>query len=177
MRSFWEFFRISIAAIFFCLTAQVSFSQGHNGWGDINSKSQSGSQAAFFENYIHEMYAAFDKGDNDKLFSYYAANAAEISPDGRFTAGLVNLRASFEEGMKMLDAKPRFTNKFLSYRLIDSDIAIVVWESDADIKIGGQQIGGKTLCSAVLRKIKNQWLIEFDSLTPIMPAPEVPTDK
>ena len=57
-------------------------------------------------------------------------------------------------------------------RLRSDGLALIVWDSEADIKIGGQQIGGQTKGVAIVHKINGVWKVEFDSLTPIMPMPE-----
>ena len=119
--------------------------------------------------YLKTIYTAYEKGNIEEMFSYYTQDAAEIGPDGSLTSGLAALKSSWASFEKMMDAKPKFTYNLTSSRMITPDVAIVTWDSEADIKIGGQQVGGKTICMAVLTKKDNKWLIEFDSMTPIMP--------
>lgn len=134
------------------------------------ASAQSGDEATF-KAYLKEVYDTYEKGDTKGMFSYYADNAAEIGPDGRLTSGKKALEESWTAFEKMMDAKPKFTYNLTSYRFITPDVAIVTWDSDADIKMGGQQIGGKTIAMAVLHKKDGRWLIEFDSLTPVMEMP------
>ena len=126
---------------------------------------------AMFKAYLKEVYDAYEKSDAQSMFSYYTENAAEIGPDGSLTAGKKALQESWATFEKIMDAKPTFTYSLTSYRYITPDVALITWDSDADIKIGGQQVGGKATAMAVLRKEKGRWLIEFDSLTPVMAAP------
>ena len=51
------------------------------------------------------------------------------------------------------------------------DVAILVWDSSADIKIKGQQVGGKTKGMALAHRTAGKWLIEFDSITPVISMP------
>lgn len=106
------------------------------------------------------------------MWAAYTDNAAEIGPDGSLTTGKQALRENWAAFMKMADAAPKFTYENPSVRMLTADVAILTWDSIADIKIGGQQVGGPTKGMAVLRKINGQWFIEFDSLTPKMQMPE-----
>lgn len=124
---------------------------------------------------IHTMWKntwdAYQAGDTEKMWAAYTDDAAELGPDGNITFGKKALRESWEAFMKMADKAPTFTYGNPLVRILTSDIALIVWDSEADIQIGGQQVGGKTKGMAVLRKIKGVWKIEFDSLTPVMPMP------
>lgn len=125
---------------------------------------------------IHKMWKstwdAYQAGDNKKMWAAYTNDAAEISPDGNITYGKKALKTSWEAFMKMTDKAPSFTYGDPQVRMLTNDIALIVWDSSADIQMGGQQVGGKTKGMAVVRKIKGQWFIEFDSLTPVIPMPE-----
>lgn len=126
---------------------------------------------------IHKMWKdtwdAYQVGDNKKMWTVYTTDAAEISPDGNITYGKKALMASWEAFMKMADKAPSFTYGDPQVRMLTNDIGLIVWDSSADIQMGGQQLGGKTKGMEVVRKIKGQWFIEFDSLTPVIPIPEV----
>ena len=117
-------------------------------------------------------WEAYQAGDTKKMWAAYTNDAAEISPDGNITYGKKALKASWEEFMKVTDKAPSFTYGDPQVRMLTNDVALIVWDSSADIQIGGKQLGGKTKGMAVVRKIKGQWLIEFDSLTPVIPMPE-----
>ena len=125
---------------------------------------------------IHKMWKdtwdAYQAGDNKKMWAAYTNEAAEISPDGNITYGKKALKESWEAFMKMTDKAPSFTYGDPQVRMLTNDIALIVWDSSADIQMGGKQLGGKTKGMAVVRKIKGQWFIEFDSLTPVIPMPE-----
>ena len=125
--------------------------------------------------FLKTVYTAYEKGNIEEMFSYYTQDAAEIGPDGSLTSGLAALKTSWAAFEKMMDAKPKFTYNLTSSRMISPDVAIITWDSDADIKVGGQQIGGKTTCFAVLVKKGTRWMIEFDGMTPVIPMPEMAT--
>jgi len=118
-----------------------------------------------------DTWSAFDSGDTEKMWAAYADNAAEIGPDGSLTSGKKSLRENWDAFMKMVDAVPKFSYASPSVRFVTADVALITWDSEADIKIGGQQVGGKTKGMAVLHKINGRWMIEFDSLTPVMAPP------
>lgn len=124
-----------------------------------------------FKAYLDHLYKVYDGLNPETILKYYTADAQEIGPDGSFVSGTASLKANWDAFVKMMDKKPVFTHKLVSARTIRPDVAIITFEQDADIVIGGQQIGGKTICMAVLNKKDNQWLIEFDSMTPVMPMP------
>lgn len=126
---------------------------------------------ATFESFLKKAYTAFESGNNDAIWAFYTDNAAEITPDGRLTSGKQALKAGWDEFMGMVDSKPTFTYKLTSWRLLTSDVALVTWDSTADIMVKGQQLGGPSTCVAVLRKIKGEWKIEFDGMTPVMQMP------
>lgn len=126
---------------------------------------------ATFEAYLKKVFDAYQSGNDDAVWAFYTDNAAEITPDGRLTSGKPALKAGWDEFMKMTDSRPTFTFNLTSWRLITPDVALVTWDSIADIKVQGQQVGGPTTCVAVLRKIKGEWKIEFDGMTPVMQMP------
>ncbi len=132
-----------------------------------NTFAQADNQATF-EAYLEAVYKAYQSDDNNIMWSYYTDNATEIGPDGSIASGKKDLRAGWEAFMQMVDKKPTFDYKLTSWRLIKPDVAIITWNSNADIVMDGQQIGGPTICSAVLVKVKGKWMIEMDTMTPVM---------
>ena len=126
---------------------------------------------ATFEAYLKKVYDAYQSGNDDAMWAFYTDNAAEITPDGRLTAGKSVLKADWDEFMKMVDSRPTFTFELTSWRLITPDVALVTWNSTADIKVQGQQMGGPSTCVAVLHKINGEWKIEFDGMTSVMQMP------
>jgi uncharacterized protein (TIGR02246 family) len=105
------------------------------------------------------------------MWAAYTDEAAEISPDGHLTQGKKALREGWDAFMKMVDTRPKFTYETPSVRILSPEFAILTWTSTADIKIQGQQIGGKTTGVAFVRKIKGRWMIELDALIPVMEMP------
>lgn len=127
---------------------------------------------ATFESYLKKVYDAYESGNADAMWAFYTDGASEVSPDGTLTSGIKSLKAGWALFMNMVDGKPTFTYKLTSWRLITPEVALLTWDSTADIKVQGQQVGGPATCSAVLHKINGQWKIEFDSMTPVMQMPE-----
>ncbi len=137
----------------------------------VGSRS-SNANANAVHSFITETYDAFANGDDAKGWAGYTEEAAEIDPMGNITFGKKALLEGWDGFMKMADEKPVFTYSNVLVRMLTNDVALAVFDSEADIKIGGQQVGGKTKGMAVLRKINGQWKLEFDSITPIIPMPE-----
>jgi len=120
---------------------------------------------------ITTAYDAFSTGNDEKGWAAYTEEAAEIGPDGSITFGKKALREGWDAFMKMADEAPKFKYENVQVRMLTNDVALAVWDSEADIKVGGQQMGGKAKGMAVMRKINGAWKIEFDALTEIgMPA-------
>ncbi len=116
---------------------------------------------------IKSAYDAFMPGGNVEAgWAAYTEEATEIGPDGNITFGKKALREGWDGFMKVADEAPKFKYENVLVRMLSNDIALAVWDSEADIKVGGQQVGGKTKGMAVLRKIKGVWKLEFDSITP-----------
>jgi uncharacterized protein (TIGR02246 family) len=124
-----------------------------------------------FESYLKTVYDAYESADASAMWQFYTAAASEITPDGRLSVGKEALKTSWEEFMKMVDAKPKFSYKLTSWRLITPEVALVTWDSNSDIKVQGQQMGGPTTCVGLLHKIDGSWQIEFDGMVPVMPMP------
>ncbi len=115
------------------------------------------------------VYEAYNAGDYDSGFSFYTDNAIEIGPGGNLTEGKKALVDSWAAFQKMMDTTPKFTYDNLSVRLITKDVAIIHWDQDADIVMGGQQYGGQAKAMAVMRKVNENWFIEADALIPVVP--------
>lgn len=129
------------------------------------SAAQTDNQSTF-ETYLKTVYGAFETGGFDALAKYYASSACEISPDGTLLNGLAAIRANWAEAEKMFDAKPQFEYKLTSHRLVAPNVAIINWDATDKFSMQGQQMEFQSTASAVLRKEKGQWLIEFAQLTP-----------
>ena len=120
---------------------------------------------------FNEVTKAFNSVNDEHGWSYYTDNAFEIDPGGNYVQGKQALRESWNGFMKMVDTRPSFTYSNPVVKVITPDVAIITFDSEADIKIKGQQIGGKTKGMAVLHKINGQWLIEGDAVTPVRAMP------
>ncbi|MDO8366100.1 MAG: nuclear transport factor 2 family protein [Saprospiraceae bacterium] len=159
------FSTIVLLAVCFQLNAQTA--------GAFWSGSRSGNaQTNAVHAAITEAYDAFSTGNDEIGWAAYTEEATEIDPAGNVTFGKKNLREGWDAFMKVADEAPKFKYENVQVRMLTKDVALAVWDSEADIKVGGQQMGGKTKGMAVLRKIKGVWKIEFDSITPIVPMPE-----
>ncbi|MFN0173919.1 MAG: YybH family protein [Saprospiraceae bacterium] len=140
-------------------------------WGASGS---SNANANAVHSAIKSAYDAFMPGGNVEAgWAAYTEEATEIGPDGNITFGKKALREGWDGFMKVADEAPKFKYSNVLVRMLSNDIALAVWDSEADIKVGGQQLGGKTKGMAVLRKIKGVWKLEFDSITPVIPMPEM----
>lgn len=153
----------SILLLTFVLSSfQQGFSQGKPPKLPMENKMS-------FENFLKAVYTAYENKDYKALKNYYSRVAGEIGPDGSMIQGMKYLEPSWKAFDAMLDEKPTFTYKLTSSRMINSEIGIITWDSEADIMMKGQQIGGKATGLAVLKKRNDSWLIEFDVLTPVIP--------
>ncbi|MFN0214402.1 MAG: YybH family protein [Saprospiraceae bacterium] len=122
---------------------------------------------------ISSAYDAFMPGGNLEVgWAIYSDDAAEIDPGGNITFGKKALREGWDGFMKVADEAPKFKYENVLVRMLTNDVALAVWDAEADIKIQGQQLGGKTKGSAVLRKVNGQWKLEFDQITSVIPMPE-----
>lgn len=133
----------------------------------VNPKSEAAAILSGWES----IYQAYNSGDSEKGFAFYTEDAAEITPDGRITFGKSALREGWNAFMKMLDEKPQFNYENPQVRMLSNDVALLIWDSESKLKMGGQDIGGKTKGMAVLHKINKEWKVEFDVITPVMPMP------
>ncbi|MEI2695093.1 MAG: nuclear transport factor 2 family protein [Saprospiraceae bacterium] len=124
-----------------------------------------------FETFLKDVYTLYEKHDYKALKNIYDRQAGEIGPDGMLIMGIKNLEASWKMFDGMVDGTPKFTYQLTSSRMVTPEIAIITWDSDADIVIKGQQMGGKATGMAVLKKKGNGWQIQFDSMTPVMAMP------
>lgn len=143
----------------------------------ITLHAQNAADEAAVKKFWNDVNEAYVSGNDDQMWAAYTENAAEIGPDGSLTTGKKALRENWDMFMKMADEKPKFSYTNPAVRFITPDVAIITWDSEMDIKIQGQQVGGKTKGTAVVHKIKGKWFVEFDSLTPIMQMPEAGTAK
>ena len=135
------------------------------------ANAQSAGDEAAVKAFWKNVWDAYDAGDTEKMWAAYTEDAAEISPDGHLTQGKKALRENWDMFMKMVDAPPKFSYENPAVRMLSSELAILTWDSNTDVKIHGQQMGGETKGMAVVRKIKGQWKVEFDSITPVMEMP------
>ncbi|MCB0524848.1 MAG: nuclear transport factor 2 family protein [Saprospiraceae bacterium] len=138
-------------------------------WVDAKSAS---SEAKEVHNFIHKSFTAFTAGDDDTAWAAYSENAAEVDPTGSITYGLPALKESWDAFMKMTDEKPSFTFGNVKVRMLTKDVALFSFDTEADIKMGGQQLGGKSQGVGVVKKSNGQWKIELDAMVPVMQMPE-----
>ena len=124
---------------------------------------------------FNEVVVAFSNGNDANGWDYYTETASEIGPDGTLLKGKPALKASWDGFMKMVDSKPTFKYTNPAVQVITPNVAVITFDSEADVKIKGQQFGGKTKGIAVVHKIKGKWFIEADAIVPIMPMPALET--
>ena len=119
------------------------------------------------------VWQAYEVGDEAKMWSFYATDACEVYPDGSSLCGVKALKEGYEQFKTMLEGKPSWTMTKPTVSFMGPDVALLVSDVTSDIKLkGGQQIGGKSKFAAVLHKVNGQWLIAFDSQTPVIPMPD-----
>ena len=140
----------------------------------VGSRSATG-EAKAVHNAIAQCYDSFIAGNMEKGFSVYTNEAVEVDPGGNVTFGKKAMLEGWTAFVKIADETPQFKYENVQVRMLTSDVALVIWDSEADIKIGGQQVGGKSKGMAVMRKINGVWKLEFDQLTPILGMPALDT--
>lgn len=150
----------------------ASITNGQNPVKLWYAKGSGNAQVESVHKAVEAMYSAFISGNEKEGWNGYTDDATEIDPTGNVTFGKKALLDNWEAFMKMVDEKPKFTYSDVKVRMVSNDVAIAIYNTTADIKIKGQQIGGNTKGMAVLHKIKGAWKVVFDQLTPVMPMPE-----
>lgn len=125
----------------------------------------------------NDVWVAYETGDEAKMWSFYAENACEIYPDGSSICGKQAIREGYDAFKGMLEGKPSWSMTPPTIQFIGSDVALLMSDVTSDIKLKGVgQIGGKSKFATIVHKVKGQWLIEFDSQTPLLPPPPMPED-
>lgn len=118
------------------------------------------------------VWKAYDGNDWSKVWPFYAEKACEIYPDGSMVTGIANIKAGYEQFTGMLEGTPTWQATKPVIRLITPDVALLTSDVVSDIKLkGGQQVGGKATFALIAHKVKGQWLIEFNSQTPVLQMP------
>ena len=137
-----------------------------------NANAQTAADEATVKTFWKQVWKAYESGNIDEVMKVYTDNACSVTPDGRLQSGKSAMKEDWEAFTKMTDAPPKFTYEEPSIRVITADAAIVTYSTQADIKIGGQQVGGKMLGMAILHKVNGKWMVEADSMTPVIEIPE-----
>lgn len=137
-----------------------------------SANAQTAADEAAVKTFWKEVWKAYESGNVDEVMKLYADKACSITPDGRLQSGKEAMKTDWENFTKMTDAPPKFSYEEPTIRVITADVAIVTYATQADIKIGGQQVGGKMLGMAVLHKVNGKWTVEADSSTPVIEMPE-----
>lgn len=123
----------------------------------------------------NDVWAAYEKGDENKMWAFYADDACEIYPDGSQICGIANIKSGYEQFKEMMDGQPTWKMSTPVINFIEPSVVILSCDITADIKLkGGIQIGGPSKFMAVLHKVKGDWKVVFDSQTPVLPAPPPP---
>ncbi|HMG15506.1 MAG TPA: nuclear transport factor 2 family protein [Saprospiraceae bacterium] len=138
------------------------------GLANTSVHAQSKSEETAVKAFWKSVWQAYESDNPEKVFSFYSENACEITPDGMLTCGKKAMLENWKMFMQMVDEKPKFSYEDPLVRFITADIATITWNSNDDIKIKGQQVGGKTKGMALVHKINGKWLVEFDSITPVI---------
>lgn len=118
------------------------------------------------------IWQAYEANQLDQVWPYYQENAVEVYPDGSMAVGVAQIKSGYESFSGMLESAPTWTMTPPVVHVLSSDLALMTSEVTTDMKLkGGQQIGGKSTFAVIVRKVKGQWLIVFDSQTPVMTMP------
>lgn len=137
-----------------------------------NAQAQTAADEAAVRKMWNEAWAAYQALDLEKALTFYADNATEVGPDGRKVSGKKEIREMWAGLSQMFDEMPTFTPSNLSVRFITPDVALLDWDTESSMKIGGQEVGGKSKDTAVVHKVGGKWLFEFDSVTLVQEMPE-----
>jgi len=135
-------------------------------------QAQTAADATALKSFWKDVWQAYQTGNADKVMGAYTDQSSSITPDGRIQVGKDAMKADWENFMKMTDETPKFSYEEPTIRFITPDVAVVTYATEADIKIGGQQVGGRMIGLSVLHKINGKWMVETDSMTPVMTMPE-----
>lgn len=139
---------------------------------NANAQTTSKEEASLLKKW-DAVWQAYETGNEAAMWAFYADNACEIYPDGSSICGVKAIREGYEMFKSMMEGAPSWKMSTPTVTFIGSDVALLMSDVTADIKLkGGQQVGGKSKFAAVLHKIKGEWLIVFDSQTPVIPMPE-----
>lgn len=118
------------------------------------------------------VWQAYETGNEAKMWSYYADNACEIYPDGSSICGVKAIKEGYEMFKTMMEGTPSWSMTPPTVTFIGADVALLIADVTADIKLkGGQQIGGKSKFATIVHRVNGQWYIVFDSQTPVIPMP------
>lgn len=120
-----------------------------------------------FQNYLNEVYGAFDQGGWEKLKAYYTPTATEVDPDGTITSGLIQLDAYYQNFDVTMESKPKFTYLVKNSKLIGEDVALIVWSGTVEFTVNGETLKNKGTTSAVLVKKEGKWMIEQTQITTV----------
>lgn len=152
--------------IFSTLAILVCFTQ-------INAQSKNG-EAEVLKTW-NDVWASYEKGDETKMWAFYADDACEIYPDGSQICGKAAIKAGYDQFKSMLEGQPAWKISTPTIQFVEPTVVILTSDVTADIKLkGGQQIGGPSRFMAILHKVKGDWKIVFDSQTPVMQTPPPP---
>ncbi len=118
------------------------------------------------------IWEAYESGNEAKVWSFYAENACEIYPDGSSICGLKAIIEGYEQFKTMVEGTPSWSMTKPAITFLGPDVALLMSDVTADVKLkGGQQIGGKSKFAAIVQKVKGNWMIVFDSQTPMIEMP------
>ncbi|MCC6279392.1 MAG: nuclear transport factor 2 family protein [Saprospiraceae bacterium] len=140
-------------------------------FSNVNAQTASTDEASILKMW-DAVWNAYESGDEAKMWSFYAENACEVYPDGSSISGIKAIREGYEQFKTMLEGKPSWSMTKPAITFFGSDLVLLVSDVTADIKLkGGQQIGGKAKFATIAHRSNGNWLIVFDSQTPVMEMP------
>lgn len=138
----------------------------------FNANAQTKADEASLLKMWDAVWQAYETENEAKMWSYYAENACEIYPDGSSICGAKAIKEGYEMFKTMMEGKPTWTMTPPAITFIGADVALLIADVTSDVKLkGGQQIGGKSKFATIVHRVNGQWLIVFDSQTPVIPMP------
>lgn len=119
-----------------------------------------------FTNAINAYYAA----DAGKAASYFSEKATFVSYTGQIFSGREAIHKSFVEDMNRQKPNPdNFKFNISDIRFLNANIAIVLADLSGIAEMGDQKIEWTGVSSFTVSRSGNQWLVELEQDTPVMP--------
>jgi uncharacterized protein (TIGR02246 family) len=138
----------------------------------FNSNAQNASDVVSVKKFYNDGWQTYISMDFNKIMNLYTDKAVSIDPAGGITTGKKAMREVWEGFYKMIEGKPTFSFEEPNIQVLTPDVAIITYNYADDIKIQGQQVGGKKSGLMVVQKINGGWKLAADASVPVLPMPD-----